>query len=291
MGIVMDRHASCVILVNDMVFLVTKDVVLSHRSIWVDNFGLVAHVRSRVVDWILSRVVRVLVIHNRLMMDSFIMLLMVLSGLFVVIVNIAMGCVINSVIFMEIMQSAILSLVMKVSVDLMSVIELSVIMVIEPMLSGMAMLLIVVLVSEMFTMVITVSCLMELGAMMQITVIRVHVFNQGLMVMHCLVMNAMTLMVWLSIEVMRFLIRVLGLNDDVMVQISLLVLQKVLLFGFIDAHALSVAWHEVAVKLAVVRVKVGVSVPGAMSVILGARLVESLLHLESLIESVRLLGW
>ena len=199
---------------------------------------------------------------------------------------------INTVIFMEIMQSAILSLIMKVMVNLMSVIDLSVIMVIESMLSGMSMFLIMVLVSKMFTVVIAVSCLMELRAMMQITVIRVHVFNQGLVVMHCLMMSAMSLMVWLSIEVMRFLIRVLALNDDIMVQICLLMLQKVFLFGAsIDAHALSIAWHEVAVKLAVVRVKVGVSVPGAVSVILGARLVESLFHLESLVKSVGLLGW
>ncbi len=199
---------------------------------------------------------------------------------------------INTVIFMEIMQSTILSLVMKVMVNLMSVIDLSVIMVIESMLSGMSMFLIMVLVSKMFTVVIAVSCLMELRAMMQITVIRVHVFNQGLVVMHCLMMSAMSLMVWLSIEVMRFLIRVLALNDDIMVQICLLMLQKVFLFGAsIDAHALSIAWHEVAVKLAVVRVKVGVSVPGAVSVILGARLVESLFHLESLVKSVGLLGW
>ena len=91
MGKVMERLTSSVILVNDMVFLVTMDVVLSHRSIWVDDFGLMAHVRGRVVHEILGRVVRVLMIHNRLVMNSFIMLLMVLDRLFVVIVNIAMG--------------------------------------------------------------------------------------------------------------------------------------------------------------------------------------------------------
>ena len=224
MGKVMERLTSCVILVNNMIFFVSMDVMLSYRGIWVDNFGLVAHVRGGVVHQILRRVVRVLVIHYRLVMNSFIMLLMVLDGLFVVIVNIAMGRMINTVIFMEIMQSAILSLVMKVMVDLLSVIDLSVIMVIESMLSGMAMLLIVVLVSKMFTMVINVSRLMELGAMMQITVIRVHVFDQGLVVMHFFVMSDMSLMVWVSIEVMRFLIGVFALNDNIMVQVCLLVL-------------------------------------------------------------------
>ncbi len=206
-NIMVDRLANCVILINDMVFLVTKDAMLSNRGLWVGDSGLMVHVRGRVVHWILSRVVMVLVIHNRLLVDSFIMI-----GLLIVIENITSGRVINIVIFMEIMQSSILSLVMNVMVNLMSVIAFSVIMVIESMLSGMSMLLRVVLVSKMFIVEITESSLMELRAMMQITVIRVHVFNQGLMVMHCLI-------VWISKEIVRFLIVSLALYDYVMVQI------------------------------------------------------------------------
>ncbi len=68
-------------------------------------------------------------------------------------------------------------------------------------------------------------------------------------------------------------------------------LQKVLVLLFsasIDSHVLS---DKMAVKQGGESVIVSVSVPGAASVILGARLVESLLHLHSLVKSVWILGW
>ena len=119
-------------------------------------------------------------------------------------------------------------------------------------------------------------------------IIWVHVLDQSFMVMD-LVMVTTMLMIRISIEVHWVFIFFLTLDDNIVVCVIIIMLKEVLV-TIVNTHSLSVTWHQVAIKLGSMHVKIRVSMSGALSVILGLGLVECLLQLQSFVKSVRLSG-
>jgi len=93
-----------------------------------------------------------------------------------------------------------------------------------------------------------------------------------------LVMVTLILVIGISIEVHWMVIFFLTLDDNIVVCVIIIMLKEVLFFvSSVHTHFLCVTWHQVTIKLASVRVKVRMSMSGALSVILGPGLVKCLL--------------
>ena len=71
---VMKWLTSSVILVNHMVLFISIKVMLSYRGVRVDDLRMMAHVRGRMMNLSLSLVMRMLVVNDRLVMQSFIVI-------------------------------------------------------------------------------------------------------------------------------------------------------------------------------------------------------------------------
>jgi hypothetical protein len=305
---VMKWLTSSVILVNHMVLFISIKVMLSYRGVRVDDLRMMAHVRGRMMNLSLSLVMRMLVVNDRLVMQSFIVIFVTDWLLNVMVWDIAMGRMLNAVILMEIMKGAILSLIVIVVVDLVSVIQLSVSVVIETVLGRVLVLFCLMLIASVLRVMIAVSGLVELGSVMQVTVIRVHVFDQGLVMVDLFPIVMRVSVVRLRIEAMR-LIGHFAFNHDIMMVVSILMFQEILLLGSCigtsfftwifaslftsvgKTHTLSIAWHKMTIQFATVGVEISMCVPSTFGVVLRTRLIECLLHLESFVKGVGLLRW
>jgi len=154
------KGSFCVMTFSNHMILVLMAVLmmLSNGCVGSDNLWVMANVRCCVMNGRLRRVMRVLVVNDWLVIDAVVMVMLVAVMIFSIVI---------------------------IMVHMMAVIELIVMMMAKSVLDFVMMLLIVVFEAKVLWMVIRVTTIsVQLGTMVQVMVIRVHILNNRLMVMN-----------------------------------------------------------------------------------------------------------
>lgn len=149
------------IFIDNVILVISVFMVLCNGCVRVIHIGLMAHVRSSVMNLSLGLMVCMFVIDDWLVVNPFVMLVLVS----VVVGDSGVSVMVNLMGFMEvveIVETLVFTLFVVIVVDWVAMVQLSVVVVIESVLGCMMVFLIVMLVTKVLLVMIFVSCLMEL---------------------------------------------------------------------------------------------------------------------------------